>query len=36
VAGLAGKTIDFEGAFTLGEDGSLTNVLITPVKIQVK
>ena len=36
VASLAGKTIDFEGAFTLGEDGSLTNVLITPVKIQVK
>ena len=36
VTSLAGKTIDFEGAFTLGEDGSLTNVLITPVKIQVK
>ncbi|MEO8285284.1 MAG: DUF2291 domain-containing protein [Chloroflexota bacterium] len=35
LASLTGKTIDFEGAFTLEEGASLSNVLITPVKITV-
>jgi predicted lipoprotein len=33
---LQGKTIDFQGAFTLEEGGNVNDVLITPVKIQPK
>ncbi len=36
VAGLQGKTITFDGAFTLESGGSLSDVLITPVKITTK
>jgi predicted lipoprotein len=36
LANLAGKTIDFRGAFTLEERGNANDVLITPIKITVK
>jgi predicted lipoprotein len=36
LASLQGKTVDFEGAFTLEEGKALTEVLITPVKLTVK
>lgn len=36
LASLAGKTIDFRGAFTLEERGNVNDVLITPIRITVE
>jgi predicted lipoprotein len=36
LASLQGKTVEFEGAFTLEEGKPATNVLITPIKLTVK